>query len=235
MCGRYTLAPGQGDWEFADVRVQWDGKPRYNIAPSQRAPVIITERGVPVLTEMQWGLVPSWATDPKIAFSLVNARSESAATKPAFRAAFRYRRCLVPADGFYEWQTIGKKKQPWRFVRPDRGLFAFAGLWEARSAPGRPNEVLHTFSLMTTTPNIVTEPVHDRMPVILEESGVRPWLEESTSLEVLQSLLHPYPAELLTRYPVSALVGNPKNDGMECIAEVALGSSETQVVQGQLW
>ena len=235
MCGRYTLAPGQGNWEFGDIRVQWDGKPRYNIAPSQRAPVIITERGVPVLTEMQWGLVPSWATDPKIAFSLVNARSESVATKPAFRAAFRYRRCLVPADGFYEWQTIGKKKQPWRFVRPDRALFAFAGLWEAWSAPGKPSEVLHTFSLMTTTPNAVTEPIHDRMPVILEESGVRTWLDESTSLAFLQSLLKPYPTEFLTRYPVSAMVGNPKNDGVECLAESDRGGSEAQIVQGQLW
>ncbi len=234
MCGRYTLAPGQGNWEFADIRIQWDGKPRYNIAPSQRAPVIITERGIPVLREMRWGLVPSWATDPKIGFSLVNARSESVATKPAFRGAFRHRRCLVPADGFYEWQTVGKSKQPWRFVRPDRQLFAFAGLWECWTDPLRSGEILETFSLLTTVPNETVLPVHDRMPVILENDGIGPWLEPSTSIQVLEGLLRSYPTAHLIRYPVSDRVGNPRNDGPDCIDPVVPSNPAPAPLQGEL-
>jgi putative SOS response-associated peptidase YedK len=131
MCGRYTLAD-QTSYAFDEisgVRLEWNGRPRYNIAPSQRAPVIRLEHGLPVITELRWGLVPSWAKDEKIAYSLINARSETVAEKPAFRSAYKKRRCLIPADGFYEWQSLGPKlKQPWRFVRPDRQPFLFAGL-----------------------------------------------------------------------------------------------------------
>lgn len=220
MCGRYTLAPGQGHWEFAEVGIEWDGGPRYNIAPSQRAPVIITERGKPVLAEMQWGLVPSWAEDPKIGHSLVNARSESVATRPAFRAAFRHRRCLVPSDGFYEWQTVGRKKQPWRFVRCDRTPFLFAGIWESWSNLGSDATPLRTFSLLTTIPNEVVEPVHDRMPVILSREDVLTWIDDSSSVDRLESLLKPYPGVELTRYRVNALVGNAAVEGADCIREV---------------
>ncbi len=234
MCGRYTLAPGQGNWEFADIRIQWDGAPRYNIAPSQRAPVIITERGIPVLRQMRWGLVPPWATDPRTGLSLVNARSESVATKPAFRGAFRHRRCLVPADGFYEWQTVGTKKQPWRFVRPDRQPFVFAGLWECWTDPARSGEILETFALLTTVPNEVVSPIHDRMPVILKSEGIGPWMESTTSADVLQGLLHSYPASDLIRYPVSEQVGNPRHDSADCLEPIRLAAPGSSVVQGEL-
>ena len=234
MCGRYTLAPGQGTWEFADIRIQWDGAPRYNVAPSQCAPVIITERGIPVLREMRWGLVPSWATDPKIGFSLVNARSESVATKPAFRGAFRHRRCLVPADGFYEWQTVDKQKRPWRFIRPDRRPFAFAGLWECWTDPMHSGEILETFALLTTLPNETVVPVHDRMPVILENDGIGPWLEPSTPVPTLIGLLRSYPADRLIRYRVSERVGNPRNDGADCIDPIPPSAIAMPFVQGEL-
>lgn len=148
-------------------------------APSQRAPVIRLEHGLPVITELRWCLVPSWAKDEKIAYSLINARSETVAEKPAFRSAFKKRRCLIPADGFYEWQALGAKlKQPWRFVRPDRQPFPFAGLWEHWRHPDDANaEPLETFTLLTTTPNGVAALVHDRMPVILDGEARNQWLD----------------------------------------------------------
>jgi putative SOS response-associated peptidase YedK len=228
MCGRYTLADrtSYAFDEISGVRLEWNGRPRYNIAPSQRAPVIRLEHGLPVITELRWGLVPSWAKDEKIAYSLINARSETVAEKPAFRSAFKKRRCLIPADGFYEWQQVGTKlKQPWRFVRPDRQPFLFAGLWEHWRNPADPAaEPLETFTILTTTPNTVAAPIHDRMPVILDGEARRQWLDEATPVESLASLLRPYPDERLTRYAVPALVGSPKNDVPECIAPIdALG------------
>jgi putative SOS response-associated peptidase YedK len=221
MCGRYTLADrtSYAFDEISGVRLEWNGRPRYNIAPSQRAPVIRLEHGLPVITELRWGLVPSWAKDEKIAYSLINARSETVAEKPAFRSAYRKRRCLIPADGFYEWQPVGAKlKQPWRFVRPDRQPFLFAGLWEHwRNPEDAAAEPLETFTILTTTPNSVAAPVHDRMPVILDGEARRQWLDEATPVESLASLLRPYPDEHLTRYAVPALVGSPKNDVPECI------------------
>ncbi len=217
MCGRYTLAKGQGEWEFADIRIEWKGSPRYNIAPSQRAPVIRLEHGLPVVQELRWGLVPSWAKDIKIGYSLINARSETVATKPSFRSAFKKQRCLVPADGFYEWQQVGKLKQPWRFVQPDYRPFVFAGLWESWRDPANDAQPLESFTVLTTEPNAVTAPVHDRMPVILEGEAIRKWLAPDTASEVLATLLKPCPASSLTRYAVAALVGSPKNDVPQCI------------------
>ncbi len=219
MCGRYTLAKGKGEWAFAHVRIEWKGAPRYNIAPSQRAPIIRLEQGLPVVRELRWGLVPSWAKDAKIGNSLVNARAETVAEKPSFRSAFKRRRCLVPADGFYEWQQLGKLKQPWRFVRPDDRPFVFAGLWESWRDPSEPGaEPLESFTVITTEPNAVAAPVHDRMPVILDGESIRRWLDKETSPDSLAALLRPCPDADLTRYTVSPLVGSPKNDLPQCIA-----------------
>lgn len=215
MCGRYTLAKGEGKWEFAHFRVEWKGPNRFNIAPSQFAPIIRMEQGEPVVRTLRWGLVPSWAKDANGGARLANARGETVASKPSFRAAFRSRRCFVPADGYYEWQTLGRRKQPWRFVRPDRSAFLMAGLWESWTDPG--GSELETFSLITTTPNAVAATVHDRMPVILDGADVDAWLNDATAPEALQALIRACPEDRLTAYPVDARVGSPANDDPACI------------------
>lgn len=216
MCGRYTLAKGEGKWEFAHQRVEWKGPNRFNIAPSQFAPIIRMEQGLPVVRMLRWGLVPSWAKDAADGARLANARGETVGSKPSFRAAFRSRRCVVPADGYYEWQAIGRRKQPWRFVRPDGELFLMAGLWERWTDPG--GSELETFSLITTAPNAVAAAVHDRMPVILDCADVEAWLTAETSTEALQLLIRSCPEDRLKGYPVDARVGSPSNDDPACIA-----------------
>lgn len=215
MCGRYTLAKGEGKWEFAHLRVEWKGPNRFNIAPSQFAPIIRRDHGALVVRTLRWGLVPSWAKDAAGGARLANARGETVASKPSFRAAFRSRRCVVPADGYYEWQALGRRKQPWRFVRPDGEPFLMAGLWETWTDPG--GSELETFSLITTTPNAVAAAVHDRMPVILDGADVEAWLAAETSTEALQSLIRSCPEDRLKRYPVDARVGSPANDDLTCI------------------
>ena len=220
MCGRYTLTlKGRlfDHDELDEVAIQWKGfTPRYNIAPGQNATVIRLGDGGLAAASLRWGLIPSWAKDPKIAWQCVNARSETVASKPAFRSAFRKRRCLVPADGFYEWQLVGAAKQPWRFARPSGGLLGFAGLWESW-IDARDQTSVETFTLCTTTPNAVTSPIHDRMPVILSPEAAMAWLDPSKSPESLSALLVPAPDDLLTRYPVSTLVNNARNDVPECV------------------
>ncbi len=215
MCGRYTLAKGEGRWEFAHLRVEWTGPKRFNIAPSQFAPIIRMEQGVPVVRTLRWGLVPSWSRDASDGARLANARGETVASKPSFRAAFRSRRCVVPADGYYEWQTLGRRKQPWRFVRPAGEDFLMAGLWETWTDPG--GSELETFSLITTSPNAVAVAVHDRMPVLLEGSDVGTWLEAATPADQLQGLIRSCPDDRLKVYPVHPRVGSPSQDDPGCI------------------
>ncbi len=217
MCGRYTLSAGKASWAFAEVRIEWRGQRLFNIAPSQRAPIVRMEAERPVVRDLRWGLVPFWAKDAKIGNTLANARSETIATKPSFRAAFQKRRCVVFADGYYEWQSLGKLKQPWRFVRPDRQTMLLAGLWESWRDPAGPGDPLETFTLITTGPNAVASAVHDRMPVILTGSAVNCWLDETATAEALARLMRPCPDADLQRYAVSPLVGNPRNDIPQCI------------------
>jgi putative SOS response-associated peptidase YedK len=212
MCGRYSLGQKPDFVELCDVAVELKGfKPRYNIAPTQRVPIVRLEDGHLAVTEARWGLVPSWANDPAIGSRMINARSETVAEKPSFRSAFKSRRCVVPADGFYEWQKVGKGRQPWRFVKPDRKPFLFAGLWE-RWRPDESSDWLVTFTIITTTPNHVAETIHDRMPVILDKSGAAAWLKEKTDPAALKELLAPCPDDRLERYPVGPAVGSPAND-----------------------
>ena len=220
MCGRYSLTL-QGMKvvrdELADVRIQLRTlQPRYNIAPGQLAPVFRLDGGTMRIATLRWGLIPSWARDAKFGFQCVNARAETVASKPAFRSAFRKRRCRVPADGFYEWQPVGGRKQPWYFARPDGDLLEFAGLWESWSPPdgGPPVE---TFTLCTTTPNAVAAPIHDRMPVILSAQDATIWTDPEASPEALCAVLRPAPDDLLARYPVSPVVNNARNDIPECV------------------
>lgn len=217
MCGRYSLTQEPDFDELCDVAIEWKGfKARYNIAPTQRVPIVRLEEGHLAAIEARWGLVPSWADDPSIGNRMINARGETVAEKPSFRSAFKSRRCVVPADGFYEWQKVGKGKQPWRFVTPDRWPFLFAGLWE-RWRPDESSDWLTTFTIITTTPNHVAEAVHERMPVILDKTGVHSWMDPKAGPDVLKDLLVPCPDSSLERYPVGTAIGSPSNDSPSLI------------------
>ncbi len=197
--------------------------PRYNIAPSQPVAVIRLRPDANnqqrELTMMRWGLIPSWATDLTIGNRLINARSESVLEKPAFRAAMRRRRCLIPADGFYEWRKTAGGKQPYFVGMRDGRLFAFAGLWE--SWEGADHSYLESCTLLTTTANKLVADIHDRMPVILPSEAYGPWLDPAVPPAQAVALLEPFPAEQMTAYPVGTLVNNPQNDRPECIVPVA--------------
>jgi putative SOS response-associated peptidase YedK len=219
MCGRYSLTTPT---EALQRLFRFEGRPnlapRYNIAPTQDAPVVRLRDGGPEreLAMLRWGLIPAWAKDTTIGAKLINARTESAAEKPAFRAAFAHRRCLVLADGFYEWQVVDRTKQPWRVTLPDGGPFAFAGLWERWQ--GVEGVVLQTYTILTSDANPALAALHDRMPVILAPENHEIWLDPGAKRETLTALLGPYPADRLAWYRVSRRVNNVRNDDAACIA-----------------
>jgi putative SOS response-associated peptidase YedK len=196
-------------------------EPRYNIAPTQSIAVVRQfEDGLRSCDLLRWGLIPSWAKDPAIGNRTINARAETVAEKPAFRAAFRRRRCLVLADGFFEWRKEGKK-QPYYIRMRDEGPFAFAGLWE-RWAPGAEDSALETCNLITTDANELMRDMHDRMPVILPREDYGTWLDPAIQdTQQLLALLQPYKSEAMIANPVSTRVNNPKHDDAECIAPAA--------------
>ena len=172
MCSRYSRTKGQV--KVGKTKVAMKALPQAMIRPTDRASVIRKGSGGLEEAILRWGLIPSWAKDPKIGVQCINARAETISEKPSFREAFQKRRCLVPADGFWEWETIGKKKIPWKFARPDGGEFCLAGLWESWMDEGKP---LETFTIITTSPNRLVSPVHNRMPVILSPDEAEIWLE----------------------------------------------------------
>jgi putative SOS response-associated peptidase YedK len=222
MCGRYSITVLLNELRerFGFETDLESLVPRYNLAPSQDAPVIIAGDGGKVLRRMRWGLIPSWADNPKIGNRLINARSETAAEKPSFRAAFRRRRCLVPADGFYEWKKNPEtsKKTPMRITLAEGEPFAFAGLWETWTASG--GDPTETFTILTTSPNELLGTIHHRMPVILKRSAENIWIDpEKEDPQELTSLLRPYPAEEMMAYPVSTVVNSPANDLPACLEE----------------
>lgn len=219
MCGRYTLRVDPADLqeEFGVTAVPAEMTPRYNIAPTQPV-AVIANNGRNELEFYRWGLIPSWAKDPKIGNRMINARAETLAEKPAFRTAFKKRRCLIPADGFYEWQKMAgsKTKTPMHIRLKSGRPFAFAGLWEA----WRPSdeETLFTCTIITTTPNSLLESIHDRMPVILKPEAYELWLaQDEQAPEQLSKLLKPYPASLMTASAVSTLVNNPAVDSPDIL------------------
>lgn len=216
MCGRFTLtAPAEMVAEHYQLSELPLLAPRYNIAPTQ--PVAAVRLGVHrgrELTHFRWGLVPSWSRDIAIGSKMINARAETAAEKPSFRAAFRRRRCLVPASGFYEWRQTDGRKQP-IYIRPPDGLMSFAGLWEIWSSPE--GDVLETCTLLTTEPNALLATIHNRMPVILEPESYEAWLDPETPLQELMHLLRPAADGWLEAYPVSTTVNSPANEGPGCI------------------
>ena len=223
MCGRFTLyhSPDEVAERFA-VNEILETEARYNIAPTQNV-AAITQNGARHLANYYWGLIPSWAKDVNIGSRMINARAETLAEKPSFRTALTRRRCLIPADGFYEWQAPaeGTKggKTPTYLHRRDSGLFAFAGLWDEWHAPdGSP---LRSCTIITTTPNAVAAQIHDRMPVILRPDDEAFWLDPAvTDSRDLLSLLVPYPAADMEAYAVSRRVNVPVSDDPELIASV---------------
>jgi putative SOS response-associated peptidase YedK len=217
MCGRFVItSPAEAMASaFSTTNPLPNIRPRYNAAPTQSVPVVPrdAEAHARHLETFRWGLIPFWAKDAKIGYTMINAKAETVAEKPSFREAFKSRRCLIPANGFYEWKKLdAKTKQPHAIVMKDRAMFAFAGLWE-RWKDKESGEVVRSCSIITTTPNEVCAPIHDRMPVILEPESYGKWLgeEETEPLRVLM-MLKPYPADRMEAYPVGSEVGNVKND-----------------------
>lgn len=222
MCGRYTFTSPE---EAARALFNYTGpplnlRPRYNVAPTDDVPVVRNSKdggGERELVMMRWGLIPFWATDAKVAFKSINARVETVTTAPAFREAFKRRRCLVLADGFYEWKKLdskGKEKQPYRFVLKSGEPFAFAGLWEYWKKGDGP--AITSCTIITGPPNELAATIHDRMPVILPPESYEAWLSGTAGTEVLK----PFPASLMKAYPVSTRVGSPKNDDAAIIEEM---------------
>ena len=212
---------------FDSASDEEDWIPRYNIAPTQPVATIRQAGAKRIVSTMKWGLIPSWATDISIGSHLINGRSETILEKPAFRESFRMRRCLIPADGFYEWKKAGKERHPFHFAMKDNALFAFAGIWDRWKSPT--GQVLESCSILTTAPNELMEDVHDRMPVILPPRHYQTWLTApSTEAKRLVGLLVPFDASVMHRYPVSSLVNKPENDLAKCAEEVP-------ILQPQLW
>ena len=231
MCGRYRLSRKKQFVEeyFASV-LEEEWSPRYNIAPTQPVPVVRQKPKEPIrkLSLIRWGLIPSWAKDSSVAGQMINARSETAGMKAAFRDALKSRRCLVPADGFYEWQRMGKSKQPYCFEVNEGELFAFAGIWDRWKDPA--GNVVETCSILTTTPNAVTSPVHDRMPVILDPDSYDPWLDPGMrNVVAVSELLKPYDARLMRCYPISTRINNVTSDDEECSARVELAQVQDRL------
>ena len=229
MCGRFT---NRFTWKELHERLDLIGaplnlRPRYNVAPSQDVAVARADDEGRTLSMLRWGLIPAWAKDPTIGHKLINARSETAAQKPSFRSAFRHRRCLIPADGFYEWQRRGKTRQPWLFGLRDGAPMVFAGLWERWTVPAgatlngslaerSPGDAVETCTILTTAANGTVAPVHGRMPVILPSDAWDAWLAGK------EVALGPYPADAMTAHPVSTHVNRPANDDPRCVEPATL-------------
>ena len=224
MCGRFTLRVSPAELaEAFELLRRPELKSRYNIAPTQPVAVIRSAGSGRDLSLMHWGLIPSWSKDPSIGARMINARAETVATKPSFRSAFKQRRCLIPADGFYEWKKTGAKtKQPFLIGLRSGEPFAFAGLWEHWK--GNDSEI-DSCTIITGEPNEVAAEVHDRMPVILTPEDYDRWLDpKNTATDELQSLLVSYPAEEMAARPVSTRVNNPRNDVPECVDSIDDGT-----------
>jgi len=218
MCGRYFLTtPGAVLAETFGLDAMPELAPRWNVAPSQRVPIVRTAGGGGrELALVRWGLVPFWAKEAAIGNRLINARAESLAEKPAFRDSYRKRRCLVPADGFFEWQKVGAGKQPWLLRLRGGGVFGMAGLWSSWRDPAS-GEPLESCAIVTTAPNELAATVHDRMPVLLPRALHAAWLAPAASPSELAPLLAPFPADGMEAFPVSKLVNNPARDEPACI------------------
>lgn len=218
MCGRYGFIPGskkQFQERFRIDRVNFELKPRYNVAPGQIMPVI-TRNSPNKAEEMKWGLVPFWAKDPKIGYKMINARAETVAIKPSFRRSLMKQRCLIPVSGFYEWKKTDNTKIPYYIHLKNAELFSFAGLYDVwKDAEGKE---LKSYTIITTEPNTLMAEIHNRMPAILSETTEETWLDPANqNLSQLVGLLNPYMTIDMSANPVSKLVNNPENDSPEIL------------------
>lgn len=228
MCGRFSLSQ-TAEALAQDFHVQTvpEVESQYNIAPTQMVLAVLynPDSKQREFKRLHWGLIPSWAKDSKLGSKLINARAETVVEKPAFRSAFKHRRCLIVADGFYEWQQQAGRKQPFYFRLQNQQPFGFAGLWEQWESSAK--QSIASCTILTTQPNELVQPFHDRMPVILKQQDYDLWLDPQVQKpEPLQQLLQPYPASSMTAYPVSNAVNNPKYNSQECVREVGIGNGE---------
>ncbi|MFH0974766.1 MAG: SOS response-associated peptidase [Spirochaetota bacterium] len=224
MCGRFTQKSERPDIQLEFYIESWQAEPNasYNIAPSQKAGVVINEGGKNIYAAFKWGLVPHWAKDPKIGNNMINAKAETLAEKPSFKVPLKSKRCIVPADGFYEWKKAGNSKIPYYIFLKDNSLFGMAGLYDEWDAPG--NEKLYTFTIITTEANELTAGIHDkkRMPVIIQKKDREAWLNNKTYNEAdLLKLLRPLDTKLMDAYEVTPFVNSPKNNSAKCIEPVS--------------
>jgi putative SOS response-associated peptidase YedK len=224
MCARFTLTNrlNRVVQEMVELMLDhapdWDQGPLFNISPTQQVAAVraTADAGKRELVPLKWGLIPSWAKDPKIATQCINARAETVATKPAFRSAFKKRRCLILADGYYEWTGAKGKKQPWHFHLKDHRPFAFAGLWEHCKPPE--GEPVETCTIVTTEPNELQAKYHDRMPLILHPDDYARWVDPANQdVDDVSELLVRYPADEMTVLAASTTVNSPKYDGPVCL------------------
>lgn len=229
MCGRFTLNQSSSALcQLFRLDKIPDLAPQYNIAPTQTVATVIQnpETNQREFKQLRWGLIPAWMKDSRMSMNLINARAETVTEKPAFRAAFKHRRCLVLADGFYEWKRENGKKQPFYFRLSEGTPFGFAGLWEKWQplAAKSEGEEIISCTILTTAANELVKPIHERMPVILAPQDYDLWLNhEIQTPEPLQQLLCPYPDQAMTGYPVSTLVNNSRQNSSECIISLSEG------------
>ena len=219
MCGRYTLKTPIDNLakQFEVEKYPSSLTPSYNIAPTQQVATVLVENGERKLEMFHWGLIPSWADDPAVGNRMINARAETVATKPSYRSAFKSRRCLILADGFYEWKKTSSGKQPYYIRMEDESPFAFAGLWEI----WKNGREIRSSTIITTEPNELLGDIHNRMPVILHPDDYALWLDpDFDEKEPLKTLLKPYPANQMAAYPVSRRVNKPSNDEPKVVEPV---------------
>ena len=220
MCGRFTQSNSLGDYQqrFGFQAGQPEFAPRFNLAPGQEALAVLAGEDGRRGEMLRWGLVPSWAKDERVGYKMINARAETVSAKPAYRGPFQRTRCLIPADGFFEWAPAPGGKRPYFLARKDGEPFALAGLWDQWTGPG--GEKLRSFTIVTTQANRVVRPIHDRMPVMLSRGGEEAWLDRDASPETLAALLRPYAAQDMRAHAVSRRVNSPAGEGPELIEPV---------------
>ena len=210
MCGRYSHSKEHRyDVHIGEYQIEIIFGRRFNIAPTQRVPVIKLENGRPVLREMQWGLIPFFSKEPKMEFSTINAKAETLKSKPMWKRLLKDRRCLIPADSFFEWEKVEDAKRPWRFVLKDGQPFMFAGLWDSW---GDANQEMQTFTIITTAANPLVSKIHNRMPVMLHTADYGKWLQAPD-----ETLLKPYPESEMDCYRVNPIVNSSRNELEACI------------------
>ncbi len=225
MCGRYALiASAPRLARLLGLIDLPELPPRYNIAPSQSVTVARrSQQGRAELVMVRWGLIPAWSKTPGKDYRMINAKAETLAQRPAFRTAYRRRRCLIPADGFYEWKQLSGRKQPYYFAMKDAEPFVFAGLWEQWRGPDE--QIIDSCAIITTEPNKLVADIHNRMPAILGRQDHKAWLDpDLQDPQALDTLLKPYEPDAMTATPVSAHVNNPRNDDPRCIEPLNLSS-----------